>query len=90
MVSLPLTLCSSLQLYSPGHSETADLISRTALAAVVCLKTGANAHRLILFAENGLNQQSHSGGTSPGLGFGIQFKLLFDGFLLANRIAGLL
>ena len=38
--------------------ETADLISRTALAAVVCLKTGANAHRLILFAENGLNQQS--------------------------------
>ena len=39
-------------------SETADLISRTAIAAVVCLKTGANAHRLILFAENGLNQQS--------------------------------
>ena len=32
--------------------ETADLISRTAIAAVVCLKTGANAHRLILFAEN--------------------------------------
>ena len=38
--------------------ETADLISRTGIAAVVCLKTGANAHRLILFAENCLNQQS--------------------------------
>ena len=30
---------------SPSRYETADLISRTALAAVVCLKTGANAHR---------------------------------------------
>lgn len=35
-----------------------DLISRTALAAVVCPKTGANAHRLILLAENALLQQS--------------------------------
>ena len=47
---------------SPSRRETADLISHTALAAVVCLKTGANAHRLILFAENGLNQQSPRNG----------------------------
>ena len=32
--------------------ETADLISRTALAAVACPQTGANARRLILFAED--------------------------------------
>jgi len=37
---------------------TADLISPNALAAVVCPKTGTNAHRLILCTENALNPQS--------------------------------
>ena len=62
--SLPPSLSRSPRLVNFGScsprplGEIADLISRIALASVVCLKTGANAHRLILFAENGLNQQS--------------------------------
>ena len=53
-----MALVLAPKLLHPRPKEAADLISRTAIAAVVCLKTGANAHRLILFAENGLNQQS--------------------------------
>ena len=59
---MTFSLAKPLMIYLPFSSSgskrrktTADFISRTALAAVVIPRTGANAHRLMLRPHSALN-----------------------------------